>query len=184
MSLRSSKLAFGVRTIVAGGIIALLATTVGATALGAQPKDAAVSRTALRPLHPAVDNTSRTSDLGVTSTTNTTIVSAVMNLGVNLHGCEVTATAEIDRTVNGTGTYVFSLGQNSTTSTTSSERRLEFVATSDTDVIWGNAATSQGYDDLSGTQTFNFLVRKDFSSAVNTTVTNATISVVCTDTQL
>jgi hypothetical protein len=172
---------FRPRTIVFGVMVALLATTLGATALVAQPKDASVG-TSDGPLHPVVDNTSRTADLLVTSTAFVTIVGATMDLGAKSHGCEVSASAEVQRTVDGTGTYVFSVGLDGTASTVSSERRLEFVSTADTDVVWGNAATNQGYDALSGAHTFNFLVRK--SSGADTTVTNATITVVCTNRQL
>jgi hypothetical protein len=170
---------FRPRTIVFGVMVALLATTLGATALVAQPKDASV--TSDGPLHPAVDNTSRTTDLLVTSTANVTIVGATMDLGAKSHGCEVSASAEVERTVDATGLFVFSIGLDGTTSTPSSERRLELLSTPDQDVVWGNAATNQGYDALSGVRTFNFLVR---ASGVNTTVTNATITVVCTNAQL
>jgi len=185
MTSRKSKLLFGTRTVMLGAVIALLATTLGATALLAQPADVSVtSPAALAPLHPAVDNTYRTSDFTVSSSTNAILVQAIMDLGAKSHGCEVTASAEVDRTVDATGVYVFSIGLDGTTSTTSSERRIEFVSTADTDVVWENAATNQGYDSLSGSHTFNFLVRKDLSGYANTTVTNATISVVCTNAQL
>jgi hypothetical protein len=178
-----TRTVFSMRALMFGLILALLATTFGATALMAQSSDATSS--ALQdPRHPAVDNTSRTVDFTVTSSTNASLVSAIMDLGPKSHGCEVTASAEVDRTVDGTGVYVFSIGLDSTTSTTSSERRIEFVSTADQDVIWENAATSQGYDSLSGSHTFNFLVRKDSAGFVNTTVTNATISVVCANAQL
>jgi hypothetical protein len=181
MSFRQGKLTFGTRVIVVGALIAVLATTLGATALLANPEDATSGTS---PLHPAVDNTSRTTDLVVSSATNTAVVSAVMDLGAKSHGCEVTASAEVERTVNTTGVYVFSIGLAGTTGTTSSERRVEFVATADGDVIWEDAATNQGYDNLSGSQTFNFFVRKASAGTPNSTITNATISVVCANAQL
>jgi hypothetical protein len=169
--------------LLGAAVVAIALTILAMSSVVAQPQDA-TSAGSSAPMHPAVDNTSRTSDLVVTSSTNTVITSAVMNLGTNSHGCEVTASAEVDRTVNTTGTYVFSIGLGGTTSTTSSERRLEFVATADTDVIWGNATTAQGFDSLTGSQTFNFLVRKEAATTPDTTVTNATITVVCADAQL
>jgi len=178
-----TRTVFSMRALMLGLILALLATTFGATALMAQSSDA-TSSALLDPRHPAVDNSSRTVDFTVTSSTNATLLSAVMDLGSKTHGCEVTATAEVDRTVDGTGVYVFSIGLDGTTSTTSSERRIEFVSTADQDVIWLSVATSQGYDSLSGSHTFNFLVRKDLAGYPNTTVTNATISVVCANAQL
>jgi hypothetical protein len=172
------------RTLLLGAAIAALALTmIAAVSVVAQPRDATSSGSSA-PMHPAVDNTSRTTDLVVTSSTNTVITSAIMNLGAQTHGCEVTASAEVDRTTNTTGVYVFSIGLGGTTSTTSSERRVEFVATADADVIWEDATTAQGYDSLSGSQTFNFLVRKEAATTPDTTVTNATITVVCADAQL
>jgi hypothetical protein len=181
MSFRRGTFTFGARAITVGALIAILATTAGATALLANPGDSTSSGS---PLHPAVDNTSRTADMVITSATNTSVVAAVMDLGAKSHGCEVTASAEVQRTVNTTGVYVFSIGLAGTTSTTSSERRIEFVATADADVVWVDAATNQGYDNLSGAQTFNFFVRKAASSYPDATITNASISVVCANAQL
>jgi hypothetical protein len=165
-------------------MVALVATMLGATAIVARPQDPSVS-TSGGPLHPAVDNSSRTSDMIVSSSSNTTIVSALMDLGAKTHGCEVTASAEVLRGTSGSsGIYVFSIGLDGTASTLSSERKTQFVWTADQDVFWEHAATNQGYDNLSGGHGFNFLVRKSDQFAPNTTVTNATISVVCADKQL
>ena len=183
MLTRKGKL-FSMRTIVLGGAIALLAMALGATALVAEPQDVTAAAGSSSPTHTGVDHTSRTVDFTVTSSTNASLVAAVLDLGAKLHGCEVTASAEVDRTSDATGVYVFSIGLDGATSTTSSERRIEFVSTADQDVIWENAATNQGYDNLSGSHTFNFLVRKDSAGFANTTVTNATISVVCANSQL
>jgi hypothetical protein len=94
------------------------------------------SSASLDPRHPVVDNSSRTTDLTVTATTNMTVVSADLNLGAKSHGCEVTASAEVQRTMDHAGVYIFSIGLDGTTSTTSSERRMQFVSTADIDVIW------------------------------------------------
>jgi hypothetical protein len=172
---------FSMRSLALGAIVAMLVTILGATALVAAPEDSSVSAPDV-PLASGIDNTSRTTDLVVTSTSNVSIVSATVALGTKTEGCNVTATASVSRTVDGTGFYVFSVGLDSTTSTLSSERRIEFVSTTDADVVDEIAATSQGYDSLTGTHTFNFLVRK--SSGVDTTVTNATILVECNTKQL
>jgi hypothetical protein len=175
---------FRPRTVVLGAMVALVATMLGATAIVARPQDPSVSGSG-GPLHPAVDNTSRTADMIVTSTENTTIVSAVMDLGAKTHGCEVTASAEVKLTEDSFNVDVFSIGLDGTTNTVSSERRVHFVGTADFDVIWENAATNQGYDNLAGVHTFNFLVRNLLGAELRaTTVTNATISVVCADRQL
>src|SRR2546421_1010060 len=94
-----TRTVFSMRALMLGLILALLATTFGATALMAQSSDA-TSSALLDPRHPAVDNSSRTVDFTVTSSTNATLLSAVMDLGSKTHGCEVTATAEVDRTVD------------------------------------------------------------------------------------
>jgi hypothetical protein len=184
MTSRKGKLVSGTRMILLGAAIAvLMLTMVAAVAVVAQPRDA-TSAAPSGAMHPAVDNTSRTIDLVVTSSTNAVVTSAIMDLGAQMHGCEVTASAEVDRTTNTTGVYVFSIGLGGTTSTTSSERRVEFVATVDGDVIWEDATTAQGFDNLSGSQTFNFLVRKEAATTPDTTITNATITVVCANAQL
>jgi len=171
------------RTMILAVVLALSSTMVAATAIMAAGQDRSVTRSGPEgPNHPIVDNTSRTTDLAVSSTSNVSVVAATVALGTKSHGCEVSASAEVERTTDGTGTYVFSIGLDGTTSTVSSERRIEFVSTADTDVIWEDATTTQGYDNLSGSHTFNLLVRR--SSGVNTTVTNATITLVCTDAQL
>jgi hypothetical protein len=176
-----SKLASRTRVITLAAVLAVLATTLGATAILAAPAD---STAAAGMRHPAVDNTSRTVDLVISSAANQVVSSATMALGDKNHGCNVTATAEVERTVDTTGVYIFSIGRGGTTSTTSSERRMEFISSADADVIWANAATSQGYDNLSGSQTFNFLARKSSAGTANTTVTNATIHVICANKQL
>ena len=128
-----------------------------------------------------MDDTSRTVDLVVTSTTPAALVSATLALAADhTHGCEVTASAEIERTTNATGTYIFGISlDNSSTTVASSDRRVEMVATADIDVIWEDAATNQGFSGLSGSHTFFFSVRKQVSGDPNATITAATISVVC-----
>jgi hypothetical protein len=172
---------FRARSLMVVAIVAMVVTILGGTALIAAPGDSSVSAPDV-PLASGIDNTSRTTDLIVSSTSNVSIVSATVDLGTKVEGCNVTATASVSRTVDGTGFYIFSVGLDGTTSTLSSERRIEFVSTADGDVIDEIAATTQGYDSLTGVHTFNFLVRK--SSGVDTTVTNATILVECNTKQL
>jgi hypothetical protein len=172
---------FSARPLILGAIVAILGTTLGATALIAGPEDSSVSAPNV-PLASGIDSTSRTTDLVVTSTANVSIVSATVSLGTKVEGCNVTATASVSRTVDGTGFYIFSVGLDSTTSTLSSERRIEFVSTAESDVVDEIAATTQGYDSLTGVHTFNFLVRK--SSGSDATVTNATLQVECNSKQL
>ncbi len=167
------------------GVIAAMAAlvaTLGAGTLLAQENDAMSGPSSV--LHPAVDNTSRTTDLVVTLDTNAVVAEAVMDLGAKSHGCEVTASAEVFRSTDAPGTYVFSIGRGSTASTTSSERRVQFVATGDLDVVWEDVATNQGYDNLTGIQTFYVLVRKKSQADADTTLTNETLSVVCANAQL
>jgi len=172
---------FGARTVILGAVVALVATTLGATALFAQPGDPSVtSLSSTEPEHVGVDNSSRTIDFLVTSTANAVLVTAVVDLGAKMHGCEVSASASVLQTGLDIGEYVFSIGLDGITSTASSERIVAFVNIS----LDGIAATDQGYDNLSGRHTFYFLVRKSSGFDVDTTVTNATITVVCANKQL
>ncbi len=159
-------------------VMAALLAMLGTTALSAQPELPGA------PLANGVDHTETTTDDGISTTTPDTLVSATVAL-TGTQGCVVTASAEVDRTSNATGTYIFGLNVDTTASTlATSDRRVEFVATPDTDLIWEEVSTVQGFDNLTGTHTFYFSARLASSGTPTTTVTASGIIVVCSDTQL
>jgi hypothetical protein len=158
-------------------VLAALMALTGSTALSARPQ---------RPAAPleGVDHTETTTDDTITTTTPDVLVSATVFLS-GTQGCVITGSAEVNRTSNATGTYVFGISMDTSgTTLATSDRRVEFVATADTDLIWEEVTTVEGFDNLSGTHTFFFSARKSSSSTATTTVTASGISVICSNTQL
>jgi hypothetical protein len=189
------------KVVVACSVIAVIVlSTITAAAVGGPdgptaptrvgPETAASADSAddarIIPADQGVDQTSTTVDDVISTTTPDILVSASVSLAAaHNHGCIVTASAEVSRTSDATGVYVFGISLDSVVATsTASDRRIEFVSTTDLDSIWISVSSTMGFDNLTGSHTFYWSARKDSAGYADTTVTNSSIIVDCQKGQL
>src|SRR5580765_7494728 len=135
------------KLVVACSVIAVIVlSTITAAAVGgpdgptaptkAGPETAANADSAeIVPADQGVDQTSTTVDDVISTATPDVLVSAAVSLAAaHNHGCIVTASAEVSRSSDATGVYVFGISlDNAAATSTASDRRIEFLSTADTD---------------------------------------------------
>jgi hypothetical protein len=126
------------------------------------------------------DGSSTTVDDLISSTTPDELLAQIVVLpAATPHSCHVIASAGAKR-LGGTaadGAYLFGLrdgGLSTDLPTPVSQRAIMFPS-----ALFMAVSTNQTFTNLTGTHTFRFSARKQFSSDLNMTVTESSMSVIC-----